>query len=114
MTETAQRFLEAYRATYGTDRWYGPDAANPLISMAAIVGSGYDCVNVLVDGIRRANSTEPAAVVRAIEQTKDLPGVAIAAISLSATQHDAFKPENLAEFLMIKRDGKVMLNLVSK
>ena len=114
MTETAQRFLEAYRTAYGTDRWYGPDAANPLISMAAIVGSGYDCVNVLVDGIRRANSTEPAAVVRAIEQTKDLPGVAIAAISLTATQHDAFKPENLAEFLMIKRDGKVMLNLVPK
>ena len=114
MTETAQRFVDAYRAVHGTDRWYGPDAANPLISMAAIVGSGYDCVNVLVDGIRRANSTEPAAVVRAIEQTKNLPGVAISAISLSPTQHDAFKPENLSEFLMIKRDGKVMLNLVTK
>ncbi|MGJ7582744.1 ABC transporter substrate-binding protein [Variovorax sp. RHLX14] len=114
MTETAQRFLDAYRAAHGTDRWYGPDAANPLISMAAIVGSGYDCVNLLVDGIRRANSTEPAAVVRAIEQTKDLPGVAISAISLSPTQHDAFKPENLAEFVMVKRDGKVMLNLDTK
>ena len=111
LPDAAKRFVDAYRAAHGTDRWYGPDAANPSISMASVVGTGYDCVNVLVDGIRRANSTEPAAVIAAIEQTKNLPGAAIAEISFSPTRHSALRPEDLGQFVMAKRDGRVVLEL---
>lgn len=114
MPETSKRFVDAYRAAHGTDRWYGPDAANPSISMASVVGTSYDCVNVLLDGIRRANSTEPAAVLRAIEQTKDLPGASIAAISFSATQHEALRPQDLGLFHMVKRGDRVVLELVKE
>ena len=111
LPDAAKRFVDAYRAAHGTDRWYGPDAANPSISMASVVGTGYDCVNVLVDSIRRANSTEPAAVIAAIEQTKNLPGAAIAEISFSPTRHSALRPEDLGQFVMAKRDGRVVLEL---
>ncbi len=114
MPEVSKRFVDAYRAQFGTDRWYGPDAANPSISMASVVGTGYDCVNILLDGIRRANSTEPAAVVRAIEQTKDLPGASIGAISFSPTQHEALRPQDLGLFQMVKRDNRVVLELVKE
>ena len=59
----------------GTDRWYGSDPENPLISMAPLVTGAYDCVNVLLNGIKLAGSTEPKAVVKAIEGTKNLPGL---------------------------------------
>lgn len=111
MPEVSKRFVDAYRAAHGTDRWYGPDAANPSVSMASVVGTGYDCVNILVDGIRRAGSTEPAAVVRAIEQTKGLPGAAIAAISFSPKQHEALSPDDLGMFQMVKRDNRVVLEM---
>ena len=111
LPEVSKRFVDAYRAAHGTDRWYGPDAANPSVSMASVVGTGYDCVNILVDGIRRAGSTEPAAVVRAIEQTKGLPGAAIAAISFSPKQHEALSPDDLGMFQMVKRDNRVVLEM---
>jgi len=114
MPEVSKRFVDAYRAQFGTDRWYGPDAANPAISMASVVGTSYDCVNVLLDGIRRAGSTEPGAVIRAMEQTKDLPGASIAAITFTATQREALKPQDLGLFQMVKRDNKVVLELVKE
>jgi branched-chain amino acid transport system substrate-binding protein len=114
MPETSKRFVDAYRAQHGTDRWYGPDAANPSISMASVVGTSYDCVNVLLDGMRRAGSTDAAAVVRAIEQTKDLPGASIGAINFSPTQHEALRPQDLGLFQMVKRDNRVVLELVKE
>lgn len=114
MPEASKRFVDAYRTAHGTDRWYGPDALNPSISMASVVGTGYDCVNILVDGIRRAGSTDPAAVVRAIEQTKGLPGASIGAISFSPTQHEALSPNDLGLFQMTRRDGRVVLELVNE
>lgn len=114
MPEASKRFVDAYRTAHGTDRWYGPDAEHPSISMASVVGTGYDCVNILVDGIRRAGSTDPAAVVRAIEQTKGLPGASIGSISFSPTQHEALSPDDLGLFQMTKRDGRVVLELVKE
>ena len=94
----AQNFVDQYRAAYGTDRWYGSDAANPQISMAAVVGNAYDCAVVLLDAIRRAGSTEPAAVIAALNQTKGLAGIAVPSITLTAELHEAFKPEDLGLF----------------
>ncbi|RYJ03676.1 MAG: amino acid-binding protein, partial [Acetobacteraceae bacterium] len=44
MPAATQAFVDLYRAKYGTDRWYGPDLANPLVSLAGTVASGYDCI----------------------------------------------------------------------
>nr|PZN65676.1 MAG: ethanolamine utilization protein EutJ [Pseudomonadota bacterium] len=58
-----QQFVEAYKAEYGGQV---PDA------MAAL---GYDSVQVLADAIRRAGTTEAAALREAIAATRDFPGV---------------------------------------
>jgi branched-chain amino acid transport system substrate-binding protein len=94
----AQNFVDQYRAAHGTDRWYGSDAENPQISMATVVGNAYDCAVVLMDAIKRAGSTEPAAVIAAINQTKGLAGISIPSITLTAELHEAFKPEDLGLF----------------
>ncbi|GGG24059.1 leu/ile/val-binding protein [Caldovatus sediminis] len=111
MAASAQRFVDLYRAKYGTDRWYGPDPANPLISLAATVGSGYDCINLLIDAIRRAGSTEPAAIIGALEATRDFPGVTSAAISFTPQEHTSLKVGDLGMYEMVKRDGRVVLEL---
>ena len=111
MPPATQKFVDLYRAKYGTDRWYGPDAANPLVSLAATVGSGYDCISVLIDAIRRAGGTEPAAIVRALDATRNFPGASVAAISFSPQEHTALKAQDLGIYEMLKRDDRVVLEL---
>jgi len=41
------------------------------------VASGYDCANLLFDAIRRANSTKPADIDKAMEATNKYPGAII-------------------------------------
>ncbi|NOG73999.1 ABC transporter substrate-binding protein [Roseicella sp. DB1501] len=111
MHGAAQKFADLYRAKFGTDRWYGPDAANPLISLAGTVGSGYDCINLLIDAIRRISSTAAADVVRALDQTKDYEGATISRISFSPQNHVALKLEDLGTYEMLKRGDRVVLEL---
>lgn len=111
MHGAAQKFADLYRAKFGTDRWYGPDAANPLISLAGTVGSGYDCINLLIDAIRRVSSTAAADVVRALDQTKDYEGATISRISFSPQNHVALKLEDLGTYEMLKRGDRVVLEL---
>lgn len=109
-----QAFLDRYRNRFGTDRWYGSDPEHPLISMAPLVTGAYDCVNLLLNGIKTAGSTEPKAVVKAIEGTKNLPGLLVPSISFSPQNHSAFSPDDLAIYEMRKRDGKLALEVISK
>ena len=113
MSPATQAFVDLYRAKYGTDRWYGPDAANPLLSLANTVGSGYDSIGLLLDGIRRAGSTDREAVVRALDGTKDYAGASIAAISFTPQEHTAMRLDDLGMFQMAKRDGRVVMELTS-
>lgn len=57
-----QKFVQAYRAKYNNET---PDA------MAVL---GYDAARVMFDAIKRAGSTNPAAIRDALAQTKDFPG----------------------------------------
>lgn len=107
-------FLERYRKQFGTDRWYGPDVDNPQISMGPLVAGSYDCVNVLLNGIKRAGTTEPKAVVKAIEETRDLPGLLVPSISFSPQNHSAFSPNDLAIYEIKKKDGKLVPEVVSR
>jgi branched-chain amino acid transport system substrate-binding protein len=111
MHPAAQKFVDLYRAKHGTDRWYGPDAANPLVSMAGTVGSGYDCINLLLDAIRRSGSITPTDMIRALEETKDFAGATIPAITFTPQQHVALKVQDLGTYEMLKRDDRVVLEL---
>lgn len=111
MHAAAAKFVDLYRAKFGTDRWYGQDAANPLISLAATVGSGYDCINLLIDAIRRAGSTNAAEIVRALDQTRDFEGATIQKISFTPQNHVALKLEDLGTYEMLKRGDRVVLEL---
>ena len=73
-TDGIKKFMTDYKAEYGND---------PENAFAAL---GYDTVNLLVDAIKRAGSTDSTAVKSAIEATKDFPGIT-GAITFSADSH---------------------------
>jgi len=58
-----KKFIADYKTEYGHD---------PENAFAAL---GYDTVYLMVDAIKRAGSTDSAAVKAAIEATKDFPGI---------------------------------------
>ena len=62
-TDGIKKFIAAYKAEYGND---------PENAFAAL---GYDTVYLMVDAIKRAGSTESAAVKAAIEATSGFKGI---------------------------------------
>ncbi len=72
--EAIKKFIAAYKAEYG----HAPENA-----FAAL---GYDTVYLLADAIKRAGTTDCAAVKTAIEATKDFPGIT-GAITFSPESH---------------------------
>jgi branched-chain amino acid transport system substrate-binding protein len=108
MREPAQKFAETYKAKYGADRWWGSDPQNPQLFMAISVTNAYDAANVLFDAIARAKSTEPKAIIAALEQTKDYPGVN-SMVTFSAQRHHAIDPEAVKVFEYVKDNDKVRL-----
>lgn len=83
----SKAFVEAYKKEYGQ----APDAMSVL---------GYDAANVLIDAIKRANSTDPAKIREALAATKDFPTVT-GSTTLNAS-HDAVKNAVIIEM----KDGK--------
>lgn len=84
---TSQAFVEAYKKEYGQL----PD------SMAAM---GYDAAYLLVDAIKKANSTDSAKIREALATMKDFKSVS-GSMDLSAT-HDAIRGVVIIEM----KDGK--------
>jgi branched-chain amino acid transport system substrate-binding protein len=62
-TPAMTAFVQAYGDKYGVAP---PNAFAPL---------GFDTVNLLADAMRRAGSTEPAAIRAALAETTDFPGI---------------------------------------
>jgi branched-chain amino acid transport system substrate-binding protein len=62
-TDGIKKFIAAYKKEYSGD---------PENAFAAL---GYDTVYLLVDAIKRAGSMDAAALKKAIEATKDFPGI---------------------------------------
>lgn len=58
-----KKFFAAYKAEFGHD---------PENAFAAL---GYDSVYLMVDAMKRAGSTDPAAVTKALRETKNFPGI---------------------------------------
>jgi branched-chain amino acid transport system substrate-binding protein len=73
-TDGIKKFIAAYKAEYGND---------PENAFAAL---GYDTIYLLADAVKRAGSTDSAAVKSAIEQTKDFKGIT-GSITFSADSH---------------------------
>jgi branched-chain amino acid transport system substrate-binding protein len=73
-TDGIKKFIADYHAEYGHD---------PENAFAAL---GYDTVYLMVDAIKRAGSTDSAAVKAALEATKDFKGIT-GSITFSAGSH---------------------------
>ncbi len=111
MQPEVQKFADLYRAKHGTDRWYGPDAANPQVAIGSTVATGYDCARLLIDAIKRAGSTKPDAIIKALNETKDFPGVVVTSITFTPAKHTAAEPQHLGIYEMVKKDGRMLLQL---
>jgi branched-chain amino acid transport system substrate-binding protein len=110
MNPAAKDFATAYKAKFGADRWWGADASRPQIFMALSVSNAYDAANVLFEGIKRANSTDPAAVSKAIEGIAGLRGVN-ATYSFSPTKHHAITEQDVTVFEYVKTGDKPQLRI---
>ena len=95
MTPEAQKFTEAWLAAYNKE---------PSANAAA----GYNAYQLLLEGIRRAGSTDPAAIGKALAGIKDLPGV-LGPVSINAL-HDAEMPVGIIEY---KDNRRVFLDVIN-
>jgi branched-chain amino acid transport system substrate-binding protein len=105
------RFITEYKKKYGADRYWGPDPERPQPQMSLIVIPAFDGASVLLEGIRRANSTEPAKVIAAIESLTDFPGVN-AAYSFSPRRHHGIRAESLSMLRVVKKGDRIGLEVV--
>lgn len=90
-TDGIKKFMTAYNKEYGHD---------PENAFAAL---GYDTMYLIADAIKRAGSTDPAAITKAIKETKNFPG-----ITGSITFGDSNVPQKGVTVIAIK-DGKFTL-----
>lgn len=104
-------FIETYKAKYGADRYWGPDPDKPRIQMSLIVIPAYDGANVLLEGMRRAGSTDPKAVIEAIDGMTDYAGVN-AIYSFSKSRHHGVRPESLSMLRVVDKDGTLGLEII--
>ena len=88
MSEAAQRFTDAWKATY-------PDKETNVNGAL-----GYNSYFIIIDAIKRANSAEPQAIAKALGETKDL-STALGVLSINES-HDAEMPVGIIEY----KDGK--------
>lgn len=105
------RFVTEYKKKYGVDRYWGPDPERPQLQMSLIVIPAYDGANVLLEGFRRANSTEPAKVIAAIESLTNFAGVN-GIYSFSKQRHHSILPESMSMLRVIKKGERIGLEVV--
>lgn len=91
-TEGIKKFIAAYKAEYAHD---------PENAFAAL---GYDTMYLIADAIKRAGSTDPAAIKKAIEETQNFPGIT-GSITFSPEAH---VPQKGVTVIAVK-DGKFTL-----
>ncbi len=90
-TDGIKKFIEAYKKEYSHD---------PENAFAAL---GYDAMKLMADAIKRAGSTDAAAIKKAIQETKGFPG-----ITGSITFGGSRVPQKGVTVIAIK-DGKFTL-----
>jgi branched-chain amino acid transport system substrate-binding protein len=103
-----KEFLDAYKAKYGADRLWGTDPEVPTPSMGGTVATGYDGMLVMADAIRRAGTTEAAAVIKAMDATKGFLGCNCA-YEFTPEKHHAIEIGDLTTYEFVKKDGRMTL-----
>ena len=88
MSAEAKKFTEAWTKAY-------PEKETNVNGAL-----GYNCLFLIVDAIKRANSADPAAITKALAQTKDLV-TPLGTLTINAS-HDAEMPVGIIEY----KDGK--------
>ena len=81
------------------------------MSIGGLVGAGYDATNMMLEGIRRANSTEPKAMIAAMNTIADVPGVR-AVYSFTPGRHNSVLEADLGIYEYVQQDGKLIRKLV--
>ncbi|MHB1011847.1 MAG: ABC transporter substrate-binding protein [Desulfobacteria bacterium] len=110
LNPAAAEFAKAYKAKYGADRWWGSDPNRPQIFMSLSVTNAYDAATILFEGIRRAKSTDPKKIIKAIESIRKFQGVN-AVYSFSPQRHHAIEPDDLAMFEYVKTPKGIKLSI---
>lgn len=105
MTPAAREFAAGWIKKYGNDEYYGPEK-DPKIYLAVQAGY-FDGVNMLIDAIRRANSTDAKAVIAALENT-DYQGL-IKRHTFTAQKHQSITADDLDVLQYVKHEGKLVL-----
>ena len=85
-TPEMKAFIRAYAESYGRD---------PGNAFAAL---GYDSVNLLANAIRRAGSTDPDAIRKALADTRNFEGI-VGSISYSPESRVPKKPVAIIEVI---------------
>jgi branched-chain amino acid transport system substrate-binding protein len=111
LSPEAQEFADAYKAKYGSDKFWGGNEKRPQISIALTVSNGYDAANMLFEAIKRANSTDKAAIVAELQKLQDFKGVN-ATYSFSETNHTGIQPQHLSFFEYVKEGDKLSFKLL--
>lgn len=84
MNPTAKKFTDEWRKTHAADN-------DPNVNAAL----GYDAYMIIIDAIKRAGKADPAAITKALAETKNFQGVT-GSTTINET-HDAVKPVGLIE-----------------
>jgi branched-chain amino acid transport system substrate-binding protein len=110
LNPAAQEFARAYKAKYGTDRWWGNDPERPQIFMSLSVSNAYDGADLLFEAVRRAGATDPKGIQEAMESIQGYRGVN-AVYSFSSEKHHAIAVSDLAIFEYVKKDSGIKLQI---
>jgi branched-chain amino acid transport system substrate-binding protein len=105
MTSAAKEFAAGWLKKFGNDEYYGPDK-EPKIYLAIQAGY-FDGANIVIDAIKRAGSTDPKAVIAALETTS-YQGI-IKRHTFTATKHQSITADDLDVLLYVKEGGKLVL-----
>lgn len=105
------QFVEAYKAKYGVDRYWGPDPESPQLQMSVIVIPAYDGANIMFEGIRKAGSTDADKIIASIEGISNFGG-ANAIYTFSSQKHHAIAPDGLSMLRVVKKGDDLDLEVI--
>lgn len=105
MSPAAREFAAAWLKKYGNDDYYGPEK-DPKIYLAVQAGY-FDGANIVIDAIRRAGSTDPKAIIAALEKTQ-YQGL-IKLHTFTAQKHQSITADDLDVLQYAKQGDKLVL-----
>jgi branched-chain amino acid transport system substrate-binding protein len=105
ISPAAKEFAAGWLKKFGNDEYYGPEK-EPKIYLA-IQAAYFDGANIVLDAIKRAGSTDPKAVIAALETT-NYQGI-IKRHTFSATKHQSITADDLDVLQYVKEGGTLVL-----